>query len=328
MSQTPSSSRQSSMQARQESALPPDTRLAGRRVVVSGASGLVGRALVLHLRQAGAVVGCLVRRPAEPGRDEVAWEPATGQIDRARLEGADAVVHLAGENIAAGRWTAARKEAIRTSRVDGTRLLAEALASLARPPRVLVAASAVGFYGHRGDEEVDETSPPGSGYLSDVCQQWEAAALPAAAAGIRVVHLRIGMVLTRAGGALARMLPPFRLGLAGRIGSGRQWMSWIALEDLLAVIERALTRDSLAGPVNAVSPGAVTNAEFTRTLARVLRRPAILPLPGFAVRLLFGEMGRCLLLEGARVRPGKLIADGFPFVYPDLEDALRDELAP
>jgi len=284
--------------------------------------------LVARLRRVGAAVGCLVRRPAEPGRDEMAWEPATGQIDRAALEGVDAVVHLAGENIAAGRWTAQRKEAIRASRVDGTRLLAEALASLARPPRVLVAASAVGFYGHRGDEEVDETSPPGHGYLPDVCQQWEAAALPAAAAGIRVVHLRIGMVLSRAGGALARMLPPFRMGLGGRIGSGRQWVSWIAREDLLAIIERALTHDSWAGPVNAVAPGPVTNAEFTRTLARMLRRPAVLPLPASVVKLLFGEMGQCLLLEGARVRPGKLVADGFPFVYPDLESALRDELNP
>jgi uncharacterized protein (TIGR01777 family) len=239
----------------------------------------------------------------------------------------DAVVHLAGESIAAGRWTAAVKERIRRSRVDGTRLLAETLARLERRPRVLVSASAVGYYGDRGDEPLTEESPPGVGFLADVARAWEAAADPARAVGIRVVHPRLGLVLAREGGALPRMALPFRLGLGGVIGSGRQYWSWIALPDAVRVIERALADATLAGPVNAVAPAPATNREFTRALGRVLGRPTLLPFPALGVRLLMGEMGRALLLGSARVLPRRLERAGFRFEHPELEGALRGALA-
>ncbi|NOX57047.1 MAG: TIGR01777 family protein, partial [Planctomycetes bacterium] len=242
------------------------------RILVTGSTGLVGSALVRSLQQDGHAVTRLVRREPAGAESSVFWNPETGQIDREGLEGADAVVHLAGENIAARRWTRKQKARIRDSRVIGTRLLAESLAELSSPPAVLVAASGMGFYGDRGEEEVDETSPPGRGFLAELCQQWEGAADPARNAGIRVVHLRIGMVLSEKGGALAKMLPAFRLGLGGVIGSGRQYWSWIALDDLVRIIRHAIENDGLSGPVNAVSPRPVTNRQFTQTLGRILRR--------------------------------------------------------
>jgi hypothetical protein len=266
-------------------------------------------------------VARLVRALPTAGGD-IPWDPAAGRLDPARLEGLDAVVHLAGENIA-GRWTAAKKARIRSSRVEGTRLLAEALAGLKRPPKTLLCASAIGYYGDRGAELLREESPAGTGFLAEVCREWEAAARPAAEKGLRVVHLRIGVVLSPAGGALARMLMPFKLGLGGRIGSGSQFMSWIASDDLSGVIRHALTTESLRGPVNAVAPQAVTNLEFTQTLGRVLRRPTPFPMPAFAARLAFGEMAEALLLASARVEPTRLVASGYRFRAPELEGALR-----
>jgi uncharacterized protein (TIGR01777 family) len=294
-----------------------------RRVVVTGASGLIGGALVARLVGQGIQVDPLVRRTPRPGTTEIRWDPAGGEIDVAGLEGADAVVHLAGESIAAGRWTGARRNAIRRSRVEGTRLLAGALARLERRPAVLVSASAIGYYGDRGDEVLTENSPGGMGFLAEVAREWEAATQAASHGGIRVVVLRIGLVLAAKGGALPRMLLPFKLGLGGPLGSGRQYVSWIALEDLLDAIEFALTMPTLAGPVNAVAPGPVTSREFARILGRVLHRPAVLPVPALAIRLALGEMGQALLLAGARVVPARLEAAGFRFRHPGLEAALR-----
>lgn len=298
------------------------------KVAVTGATGLIGSALVPFLRSGGHEAVVLRRAPA--GRDaadgDPSWDPDTGALSAGALDGVDAVVHLAGENIAGGRWTAARKARIRDSRVDGTRRLAQALAALPRPPRTLVAASAVGFYGDRGDENLDESSAPGGGFLPEVCQAWEDAAAPAGEAGLRVVHLRIGIVLTPAGGALAQMLFPFRMGVGGVIGSGRQYMSWVALDDVLGGVLHALCTDGLTGPVNMVAPNPVSNAEFTKTLGRVLRRPTILPLPAFGARLAFGEMADALLLASSRVHPARLRDGGFSFGYPNLEDALRHVL--
>lgn len=294
-------------------------------IAVTGATGFIGSALVPYLTAQGHHVTRLVRRSAS-GPDEIPWDPSRGALEAGRLEGMDAVINLAGENIAAGRWTPAQKEKIRRSRIDGTRLLSETLAGLANKPKVMVSASAIGYYGSRDDDEVDEDTPPGDGFLPDVCQAWEAAASPAAAADIRVVHLRTGIVLHPAGGALEKMLLPFRLGAGGNIGSGRQWMSWIARTDLLRAYEFAVIHDALAGPVNAVAPTPETNAGFTKVLGRVLKRPTILPLPAFMIKLLFGEMGERLLLEGCRVRPLRLTAAGFQFLHPDLESALRHEL--
>ncbi len=292
------------------------------RVLVSGASGLIGKALTATLVGRGDRVIRLVRRPPV-GLDEVAWDPKQGSFDRSCAEGADAVVHLAGEGVGSGRWSAKRKAEIRSSRVDGTRLLAEGLSRLETPPRVLVVASAVGFYGSGGDQEKTEKSPPGGGFLSEVCQAWEAAAELAVASGIRVVQLRLGLVLSATGGALSQMLTPFRLGLGGRLGDGRQWTSWTTIDDVVRIVEEALDDHRLRGPVNAVSPEPVTNADFTRTLARVLRRPALLPVPSFALRLAFGEMADELLLSGSRVVPKVLEEAGFQFAYPELEGALR-----
>jgi len=290
-------------------------------VLVTGASGMVGSALVAAL----AAKGRKVRRLVRDGGDEhdVSWRPDRGEIERERLSGLGAVVHLAGEPIGRGRWTAEKKARIRDSRVRGTRLLCEALAGLPAPPAVLACASAIGFYGSRGDEPLDEESPIGSGFLADVCREWEAAARPAIETGIRVVHLRFGFILSTAGGGLAQMLPPFRLGLGGPLGGGRQWMSWIALEDAVGAIDHALATGSLRGPVNVVAPAPVVNSDFTKTLGRVLGRPAFLPVPAAAVRLLFGEMGEELLLSSQRVAPKRLLASGCPFRWPELEPALR-----
>jgi uncharacterized protein (TIGR01777 family) len=293
------------------------------RVVVSGASGLVGSALVPFLSSNGYRVERLVRRSPRAAEGEIAWDPLAGTVDEERLEGCDAVIHLAGENLGAGRWTVGKKATILSSRRRGTHVLCEALTRLGSPPRVLLSASAIGFYGDRGDEELTEESPPGSGFLAEVCREWEAATVAAERAGIRVVKLRIGVVLDQSGGALARMLTPFRLGLGGPVGSGRQFLSWIALQDLLAAIQHTVFESDLAGAVNAVAPAPVRQAEFARTLGRVLRRPALLPLPSRVVRLALGEMGEALLLEGARVLPTRLLDSGFEFRTPDLESALR-----
>lgn len=295
-------------------------------VAISGATGLVGSALSAFLTTGGHTVRRIVRRATGGARpDDITWDLRAGTIDGEGLEGVDAVVHLAGESIAA-RWTEAKRTAIRESRVRGTELLARTLASLKRPPSVFVSASAIGFYGDRGAEEVDERASRGNGFLAEVCAAWEAAAAPARAAGIRVVHPRIGMVLASAGGALKQLLMPFSLGLGGPVGSGAQGMSWIALDDLLGVLFAAIRKPELAGPVNAVAPGAVSNRLFARTLGDVLGRPAVLPLPAFAVRALFGAMGEELLLGGAMVRPAALQRAGVAFDFPDLASALRFEL--
>jgi uncharacterized protein (TIGR01777 family) len=292
-------------------------------VLVTGASGLVGSALVPFLTTGGHRVSRLVHSAPRLGQAEILWQPETGSIATLALEGVDAVVHLAGENITTGRWTAEKKANIRASRVQGTRLLCDALAQLVHPPRVLVSASAIGYYGDRGAESLHEASRPGAGFLAEVCQAWEAATAPAAERGIRVVHLRFGMVLSPAGGALAQMLVPFKLGAGGVLGSGRQYMSWMALDDAIGAILHALMTPALQGPVNAVAPQPLTNREFTAVLGRVLGRPTLLPLPALAARLAFGEMADALLLASARVEPRRLIDTGYAFRYPDLESALR-----
>ncbi|MGH9805164.1 MAG: TIGR01777 family oxidoreductase [Candidatus Acidiferrales bacterium] len=293
------------------------------KFLVSGSTGMVGSALVPFLTSGGHSVTRLVRSAA--GKNEARWDPAGGAIDAAALEGHEAVVHLAGENIA-GRWSPEKKARIRDSRVKGTRLLAEALGRLAQPPKVLVAASAIGYYGDRGDALLREDSVSGSGFLAEVAREWEGATAPATARGIRVVNLRIGVVLSRRGGALAKMLLPFKLGAGGVVGSGKQHWSWVALDDLVEIIFFAATTDSLKGPVNAVSPKPVTNYKFTKLLGRVLRRPTIFPMPAFAARLVLGEMADELLLASTKVEPAKLVAAGYPFRFPELDGALRHAL--
>jgi uncharacterized protein (TIGR01777 family) len=301
------------------------------KIIVSGASGLVGSALVPSLVAAGHQVTALVRRPArqptQAGVSEVEWNPAAGQLDAARLVGHDAAVHLSGENIAGGRWTDEKKERIRASRVQSTRLLAETLARLETRPRTFVCASAIGYYGDRGAEVLTEESAPGTDFLAEVCREWEAAAEAARAAGLRVVNLRFGVILSAEGGALAQMLTPFKLGIGGPLGSGQQYMSWLTRADAVGMIEYALANENLSGPVNAVAPQAVTNSEFAQTMGRVLSRPAILPMPAFALRLTLGrEMAQALLLSSARVEPAKLKAAGYQFKHPQLEGALRHVL--
>ncbi|MFL5539966.1 MAG: TIGR01777 family oxidoreductase [Longimicrobiaceae bacterium] len=290
------------------------------RVAVAGASGLLGSALVRRLAADGHTVLRLVRR-APRGAGEVRWDPAAGVVDAAALEGVDAVVNLAGENVGE-RWSAERKARIRASRVDATRLLATTLAGLQRKPRVLVNASAVGIYGDRGDERLDETSAPGGGFLAEVVRDWEAATEPASAAGIRVVLPRFGVVLSARGGALAKMLTPFRLGAGGPMGGGGQWMSWISLDDAVALMELAIHDERLTGPLNAVA-GAVTNRQFVRTLAGVLRRPAFVPVPAFALRLAFGEMAEETILASQRAEPRALTQLGYSFIHPELEGAIH-----
>ncbi len=295
------------------------------QVLVTGSSGLVGSDLVPRLERAGHGVSRLVRR-APSGPAEVQWQPEQGRLEASDLDPFDAVIHLAGEGIASRRWSSAQKQRIRDSRVDGTRLLAERIAAAGSPPGVLVCASAVGLYGSRADELLTEESAAGEGFLSEVCSAWEAAADPARAAGTRVVHLRLGVVLSPSGGALGKMLLPFKLGLGGRLGSGEQWMSWISLDDVSRAFVHALTDAGLEGAVNAVGPAAVTNAEFTKTLGRVLGRPTILPVPAFAARLALGEMADELLLGGQRVQPARLAATDFSFEHTTLEAALRHVL--
>jgi uncharacterized protein (TIGR01777 family) len=293
------------------------------RILVSGASGFVGGAVRDELSSRGDTVERLVRDDSGKG---VRWDPASGTFDASAANGADAVVHLAGENVAAGRWSPERKRSIYDSRVVGTRLLAAGLATCSRRPKVIVAASAIGFYGDRGDAEQTESSPSGNGFLAEVSRDWEAALQPARDAGIRVVHLRFGLVLSPNGGALARMLPPFRLGLGGRMGDGRQWISWMTLHDLVRVIELAVDDSSLAGPVNAVSPTPVRNADFTEALAAAVARPALLPVPAFVLRFALGEMADETLLASTRAIPKILIDRGFRFDHPSLESALGDLL--
>lgn len=297
------------------------------RIAVSGSSGLIGSALVAHLRAEGNEVLRLVRHAAAPGSDSVAFDPRQGLVDAAGLENLDGVVHLAGASVADGRWTKARRAEILASRSLPTLALARTLAGLRKKPRVLVAASAVGAYGSRGDAWQTEDSPRGRGFLAEVCRAWEEACAPAAAAGIRVVNLRFGMVLSRHGGALARMLTPFKLGAGGRIGPGTQWMPWVSLADAVAAAAFALTRDALSGPVNVTAPQAVTNLAFTKALGRALRRPTIAPLPAFAARLLFGRMADEMLLASTRAAPTRLEAARFVFQHRDIDAALAAALA-
>jgi uncharacterized protein len=294
----------------------------GMKVLVTGARGLIGSALVPQLRAGGRDVARLTRsQPRQPG--EFRWDPEAGEIDAAAFDGVDAIVHLAGETVA-GRWTEGKKRRIRDSRVLGTRLIAERAAGAARRPRALVCASAIGYYGHR-TEPVTEASAPGDGFLARVVQEWEAAADPARAAGIRVVNMRFGIVQSRAGGALKAQLPLFRLGLGGRVGGGRQYVSWVAIDDVVGAIELAVSDERLSGPVNVTAPAPVTNAEYARTLGRVLHRPALVPAPAPAVKLVLGEFAS-ELLHGQRVLPKRLREAGYEFRHPELEGALRAAL--
>jgi uncharacterized protein len=293
------------------------------RIAITGASGMVGQKLFTVLGESGHQI---VRISRSERSGEVTWDPAEGKLDPSSLAGVDAVVHLAGENIAEGRWTEAKKARIRGSRVAGTRLVSETLAGMSDGPRTLVSASAIGYYGDRGAEPCSETSAPGTGFLPDVCTAWEAATAPAEAAGIRVVKLRIGVVLSPRGGALAKMLLPFRLGVGGVIGNGRQYVSWVALDELTRIIEFAIHQANLSGPVNAVAPQSVTNHEYTKTLGKVLGRPTIFPMPAFAARLAFGEMADALLLANTRVVPDRLNEAGYSFRHAELEPTLRQML--
>lgn len=294
-------------------------------VVVSGTTGLVGSALSKELEDKGHKVIVLSR--SKPSSDDtIRWDPSRGQIDASRLEGIDAVVHLAGENIV-GRWTPEKKRRIRDSRVQGTRLLAETVAGLSEKPRAMVCASAIGYYGDRGNELLREESEPGGAFLSEVVKEWEAAAAPAREAGVRVANLRFGVVLSAEGGALGTTLPIFKLGLGGKVGSGRQWWSWVALDDVAGAIIHALENESVEGPVNVVAPNPMTNAEYTKVLGDVLNRPTLFPLPAPAARAMLGEVADELLLASARVEPAKLKETGYGFHYPELEDALRHLLA-
>ena len=300
------------------------------KVIVTGSGGLVGRALVRSLLADGHSVTRLVRGGAQqfraPGSAAVEWNPDKGTIDAAALEGHDAAVHLAGEPIAEGRWDDAKKRRILESRAKGTRLIAETIAGLKEKPRVLVSASAVGFYGDRGAEVMREESTSGEGFLSEVCREWEKATLAASQAGVRVVHARIGFVLDGEGGGLPKMLTPFKLGVGGKVGSGQQYISWITLEDLVRVLRRAIEDESLRGPVNAVAPGAVTNEQFTKALGHVLGRPTLLSVPTFALRLAFGEVADAVMLASTRVEPARLKEAGFDFKHTDIDAALSSVL--
>lgn len=296
-------------------------------VAISGASGLIGTNLTHFLTTGGHRVLPMVRQERRIEGDAIYWNPYTGEIDAEGLSRADAVVHLAGASLAGGRWTDERKKIILESRLKGTDLLARTLAGLPGGPKTLLCASAVGFYGNRGDERLDESSSgPGDGFLADVVQKWEAASRPAERAGLRVVHLRQGVVISPAGGALAQMLLPFKLGVGGRLGSGRQYFSWIDMDDMMGIVLRALYEDTLSGVVNATAPNPVTNATFTDALGRVLGRPTIIPVPRFALKVAFGQLGEEALLWGQRVLPSRLEAEGFRWFYEGVEDSLRFQL--
>ncbi len=293
------------------------------KILVSGVSGPIGTALLPSLRANGCSVIRLVRGPAKD-QDQISWDPAAPLAPQV-VSGFDAVIHLAGETIF-GRWTKAKKAKIRDSRVVGTFTLASALAQAEDRPKVFVCGSAIGYYGDRDDEPVNEESVPGTGFLAEVCQDWEEATTPAVQADIRTAHIRTGIVLSAKGGALGAMLTPFKLGLGGRIGSGNQWMSWIDVRDMVGAIHHILKNDLIQGPVNMVAPRPVRNTEFTKTLASVLSRPAIFPVPAFAVKALFGEMGEALLLGGQRVEPSRLISSGYPFRFNELRGSLESLL--
>ena len=297
------------------------------RILISGSTGMLGSPLVQRLRAEGHTVTRLVRSPAQASGDSVVWSPDEGDLDAVSIEGHDAVIHLAGANIAGARWTAAVKTCILDSRIKGTGLLARAMAELTRPPNVFICASATGFYGDRGDEVLTEDSPPGDGFLAEVCRAWEAECQPAAAAGCRVVQTRTGVVLDRHGGALAKLLLPFKLGLGGRLGTGRQYMSWISLEDQISAFVHVLTHEDIHGPVNFVAPTPVTNAEFTQVLGKVLSRPTIIPVPSFALRLAAGEMADALLLASTRAVPQQLMDSGFSFRHRTIGEALAEILS-
>ena len=295
------------------------------KILIAGASGLVGSALVSKLKAEGAEVTRLVRAAAKSG--EVEWHPESGSIDPLALEGFDAVVNLSGDGIANGRWTAEKKRRILDSRVNGTRLLSETMANLARKPKAFINASAVGFYGSRGNELVDEESSPGEGFLANVCRQWESATAPAEQSGIRVVKLRLGVIFTPDGGIMGSMLRPFKLGLGGKVGSGEQVISWVAMDDVVAAIGFIIQNESLRGPINIVAPQPVTNEEFTKILGRVLSRPTFMAMPAFAARLAFGEMADEMMLSSTRVAPKVLNDAGFKFQFPELEGAVRAMLS-
>ncbi|MCC6486109.1 MAG: TIGR01777 family protein [Candidatus Hydrogenedentes bacterium] len=297
------------------------------KVLMSGASGLIGTAFHRLLEADGNEVHSLVRGEPLAAR-QVRWDPVAGRFDPAALDGVEALVHLSGEPIMGLRWSAAKKKAIRDSRVQSTSLLCGVVAKSPNPPKVWLCASAIGYYGSRGDEPLDETSRAGAGFLSDVCQEWEAATDPARKRGIRVVNLRFGVVLSPQGGALKAMLTPFRMGLGGAQGDGRQYMSWITLRDAAEAFMHLLSTENVEGPVNLVSPTPVTNREFASILGKVLRRPAVLPLPAFAARLAMGEMADETVLASTRVYPKRLQESGFEFAHPDLEMALRAMLYP
>ncbi|HEV2386904.1 MAG TPA: TIGR01777 family oxidoreductase [Candidatus Acidoferrales bacterium] len=297
------------------------------KLLMTGASGMVGTALSFNLRAAGHTVVPLVRPPQLAGPGQAAWNPATGEIDPVAAHRTDAVVNLAGASIGGRRWSVKRKELLRSSRIEMTRRLIDAMARLEPRPGTLVSASAIGYYGDRGDETLTETSQPGEDFLAYLVRDWEAEARRALELGVRTVILRFGIILSAQGGALAQMLPPFRMGLGGRVGSGAQWTSWIALADATRLIREALENDSWQGTFNAVAPQPVTNQDFTRTLGRILGRPTLVPVPRFALRALFGEMADALLLASQRVQPQRLVTAGYSYLYQELEPALRSVLA-
>lgn len=294
------------------------------KILISGATGLIGSALSAFLSSGGHTPVRLNR--SNGATDGAHWDPEQGVAPPKEFEGYDAVIHLAGENVAGGRWNAARKKRIVYSRVGPTRLLCETLAKLKSPPKVLLCASAVGYYGDRGDELLTESSPPGPGFLADACRGWEDACEPARAAGIRVCNMRLGVVLAGNGGALQKMLPPFKMGVGGKFGDGKHWMAWVAIDDVIGAFHHALMTETLSGPVNIVAPRGVMNAEFTKTLGRVLSRPTIFPMPRFAARLAFGEMADELLLASQHVVPQRLQESRYEFRFPNLEGALRHVL--
>jgi len=297
------------------------------RVLISGSSGLIGSALVKSLRERGETVVRLVRSEGITNEPHVVWDPQAGKVDPDDLEGFDAAIHLAGSSVAEGRWTAARKAEIRSSRVLSTLLLCDEFTAIESPPKVLLCASAIGYYGDRGEELLVEESGAGRGFLSHLCKCWEGATSPAIQRGIRVVNLRFGLVLSPNGGALRKMLGPFQMGLGGVLGSGDQYMSWVTIDDAVGGIEFAFDNEEISGPVNLVSPGAVTNREFTRALAHALSRPAFFRVPGRLARIVFGEAADELLLSSARVCPKRLMEAGFSFSHSELEPALRQMLA-
>ncbi len=297
------------------------------KIIISGASGLVGTALTKDLRTEGHTVLHLVRTGGQISPTQIRWDPLSAQVDVSALEGADVVVHLSGASIADGRWTPARKEILRSSRLDSTRVLVDSLARLHQKPRVFVSASAVGYYGNRGDEILTESSAPGNDFLSLLARDWEAEAIRAAQSGMRTVILRFGVILSPQGGALPEMIRPFRFGAGGPLGSGRQWMSWIALDDVLSIIRSSISNSEMSGAVNVVAPNPVRNSDFAHIVGRILHRPSLLPAPPFMLRLALGEMADALLLASQRAVPERLLQSGQPFKFAEIEPALRAMLS-